>query len=120
MRVDIGCGADIAVPQPFLNLLQTHAIGIQQAGTAMSQIMKTYLFQLVLCQENLEMLGDEIGLHQFSDGVYIDVIQVVTTVTCSANLTVDFLLFFNSRNSFSKGATRGSVLQLDFVFVVSL
>jgi hypothetical protein len=35
MRVDIGCGADIAVPQPFLNLLQTHAIGIQQAGTAM-------------------------------------------------------------------------------------
>ena len=94
MRVDIGCGADIAVPQPVLNLLQTHAIGIQQAGTAMSQIMKTYLFQLVLCQENLEMLGDEIGLHQFSDGVYIDVIQVVTTVTCSANLTVDFLLFF--------------------------
>ena len=46
--------------------------------------MKTYLFQLVLCQQNLKMLGNEIGLHQFSNGVYIDVIQVVTTVTCSA------------------------------------
>ena len=28
----------------------------------MSQIMKTYLFQLVLCQQNIKMLGDEIGL----------------------------------------------------------
>lgn len=34
MRVDIGCGADVAVPQPFLNLLQAHTIGVQQAGTA--------------------------------------------------------------------------------------
>ena len=95
MRVDIGCGADVAVPQPFLNLLQAHTIGVQQAGTAVSKIMKTYLFQLVLCQENLEMLGDEIGLHQFSNGVHIDVIQVVITVTYSANLAVDFLLLFH-------------------------
>ena len=77
MCVDIGCGADIAVSQPFLNLLQAHTIGIEQTGTAMSQIMKTYLFQLVLCQQNLKMLGNEIRLHQFSNGVHIDVIQIV-------------------------------------------
>ena len=65
MRVDIGCGADVTMPQPFLNFFQTHTIGVQQAGTAVPEIMKTYLFQLVLCQENLEMLGDEIGLNDF-------------------------------------------------------
>ena len=35
MCVNIGSGADVAVPQPFLNLLQAHTIGIQQTGTAM-------------------------------------------------------------------------------------
>ena len=34
MRVDIGCGADVTMPQPFLNFFQTHTIGVQQAGTA--------------------------------------------------------------------------------------
>ncbi len=35
MCVDIGCCADIAVSQPFLNLLQAHTIGIEETGTAM-------------------------------------------------------------------------------------
>ena len=35
MCVNIGSGADVAVPQPFLNLLQAHTIGIEQTGTAM-------------------------------------------------------------------------------------
>ena len=35
MCVDIGSSADVAVPQPFLNLFQAHTIGVQQTGTAM-------------------------------------------------------------------------------------
>ena len=35
MCVNIGSGADAAVSQPFLNLLQAHTIGIEQTGTAM-------------------------------------------------------------------------------------
>ena len=35
MCVNIGSGADVAVPQPFLNLLQAHTIGIEQTGTTM-------------------------------------------------------------------------------------
>ena len=65
VRVNIGCGRDIAMSQPFLYFFQAHSIGIQQAGAAMSQIMKTYLFQLVLCQQNIKMQGDEIGLDGF-------------------------------------------------------
>ena len=40
MCVNIGSSADVAVSQPLLNLFQAHTIGIQQTGTAISQIMK--------------------------------------------------------------------------------
>ena len=40
------------------------------------------------------MLGNEIGLHQFSNGIHIHVFQIVVAVAAAANLTVDFLLLF--------------------------
>ena len=40
MCVNIGSSADVTMPQPFLNFFQAHTIGVQQTGTAMSQIMK--------------------------------------------------------------------------------
>ena len=46
MCVDIGCGADVTMPQPFLNFFQAHTIGVQQAGTTVPKIMKSYLFSL--------------------------------------------------------------------------
>ncbi len=35
MCINVACCADVAVTQPLLNLLQAHAIGIEQAGAAM-------------------------------------------------------------------------------------
>ena len=35
MGIDIAGGADIAVPQPLLNLFQAHAVGVKQACAAM-------------------------------------------------------------------------------------
>ena len=35
MCINVACCADVAVPQPLLNLLQAHAIGIEQTGTTM-------------------------------------------------------------------------------------
>ena len=35
MGVDVGCGGNIAVSQPLLNLLQAHTIGIQKTRAAM-------------------------------------------------------------------------------------
>ena len=35
MCINVACRADVAVPQPLLNLLQAHAIGIEQTGAAM-------------------------------------------------------------------------------------
>ncbi len=35
MCINVACRADVAVTKPLLNLFQTHAIGIEQAGAAM-------------------------------------------------------------------------------------
>ena len=32
MCINVACSADVAVPQPLLNFLQAHAIGIEQTG----------------------------------------------------------------------------------------
>lgn len=36
MCINVARRADVAVTEPLLNLLQTHAIGIEQTGAAMS------------------------------------------------------------------------------------
>ena len=35
MYINVACCADAAVTEPLLDFLQTHAIGIEQAGAAM-------------------------------------------------------------------------------------
>ena len=35
MCINVACGADVTVAEPLLNLFQTHAVGIEQAGAAM-------------------------------------------------------------------------------------
>lgn len=93
MGVDIGGGSNITVTKPFLNVLQCNTIGIQQAGAAVAQIVKTNLFQIVLSENLGEVLGDEIGLDQASHGIHIDVIKVVFAVAVSAELLINTLLF---------------------------
>lgn len=39
MRIDVGCSGNIAVAEPFLNLLHGDAVGQQQTGTAMTKIV---------------------------------------------------------------------------------
>ena len=73
MGIDIGCGGNIAVPQPLLNLLQAHTIGIQKTRAAMSQITKTNPSHIVFLQQVGEMLRQIAGFHQLTDFVDIDV-----------------------------------------------
>ena len=71
MCINVACCADVAVPQPLLNLLQAHAIGIEQTGAAMAQIVKTDTLHLVCYQKIREMLTQEIGSNPLSHRVYI-------------------------------------------------
>ena len=41
VRVDVRCGAEITVSQPFLDLLHRNAVGQQKAGTAVSKVVQS-------------------------------------------------------------------------------
>ena len=41
MCINVACCADVTVTEPLLNLLQAHAIGIEQTGAAMVQVVET-------------------------------------------------------------------------------
>ena len=71
MGINIAGGADIAVPQPLLNFLQAHAVGVKQACAAMAQVVEADTLHLVCYQKIREMLAQEIGPNPFSHRVYI-------------------------------------------------
>ena len=71
MYINVACCVDVTVTQPLLNLLQAHAIGIEQTGTAMAQIVKADTLHLVCDQKIREMLTQKVGLNPLSHRVYI-------------------------------------------------
>ena len=71
MCINVACCADVTVTQPLLNLLQAHAIGIEQTGAAMAQIVKADTLHLVCDQKIREMLTQKVGLNPLSHRVYI-------------------------------------------------
>ena len=75
MCINVACRADVAVPQPLLNLLQAHAIGIEQTGAAMAQIVKADTLHLVCDQKIREMLTQKVGPNPLSHRVYISFLQ---------------------------------------------
>ena len=70
MCINVACCADVTVTEPLLNLLQAHAIGIEQTGAAMAQIVETDTLHLVCDQKIREMLAQEIGSNPLSHRVY--------------------------------------------------
>ena len=47
MCINVACCADVTVTKPLLDFLQAHAIGIEQTGTTMAQIVKADTLHLV-------------------------------------------------------------------------
>ena len=85
MCINVACCADVTVTQPLLNLLQAHAIGIEQTGTAMAQIVKADTLHLVCDQKIREMLAQEIGPNPLSHRVYIKTQLGARTFNKTAN-----------------------------------
>lgn len=94
MCINVACRADVAVPQPLLNLLQAHAIGIEQTGAAMAQIVKADTLHLVCYQKIWEMLAQEIGPNPLSHRVYIDIVKIIGAIAFAADLPILLLLLF--------------------------
>ena len=80
MGINIAGGADIAVPQPLLNLLQAHAVGVKQACAAVAQVVETDTLHLVCYQKIWEMLAQEIGPNPLSHRVYIDIVKIIGAI----------------------------------------
>ena len=85
MCINVACCADVTVTQPLLNLLQAHAIGIEQTGAAMAQIVKADTLHLVCDQKIREMLAQEIGPNPLSHRVYIKTQLGARTFNKTAN-----------------------------------
>lgn len=49
MGVDIRRSGEVAVSQPLLNILEGNAVGQQQAGAAVAQIVKAHLRYPLFC-----------------------------------------------------------------------
>ena len=82
MTVNIRRRADVAVTQPLLNMLEGNAVGQQQAGAAVTQIVKAHPAQAVVLQEFWECRGQIIGPHPLAQLVhkYKSIIFVIVTV----------------------------------------
>lgn len=75
--------------KPYLNLLHRDAATQEQAGTCMTEVVESNFFQIVLFDEPCEMLCDIVGAKDLSGLVHADVIEVVSTIACYAQLNID-------------------------------
>ena len=80
MCINVACCADVTVTKPLLNFLQAHAIGIEQTGAAMAQVVETDTLHLVCYQKIREMLAQEIGPNPLSHRVYIDIVKIIGAI----------------------------------------
>ena len=94
VRVDIRRRAEIAVPQPLLNLLHRDAVGQQKTGAGVPKIMQTDDAQVVLFKNPLEAVRQRVRLQPFPDLVHADVVQIVRAVGAPAEPAVVLLLLF--------------------------
>ena len=95
MGINIAGGADVTVTKPLLDFLQAHAIGIEQTGTTMAQVVETDTLHLVCYQKIREMLTQKVGPNPLSHQVYIDIVKIIGAIAFAADLPILLLLLFH-------------------------
>ena len=76
MGVNIGGGGEVAVTQPFLNLLHGNAVCQKKAGATMTQVMKADRTQTVFLQQLRELLGNIVGADDVPDLVHTQIAEI--------------------------------------------
>ena len=84
VAVNIRRGGEVAVAQPLLNVFERHAVGQQQAGTAMAKVVKAHPAQAVTLQEFWECRGQIIGPHPLAQLVHKHKAIILVIVTVAA------------------------------------
>ena len=119
MCINVACCADVAVTEPLLNLLQAHAIGIEQTGAAMAQIVKADTLHFVCDQKIREMLAQEIEPNPLSHWVYIDIVKIIGAIAFAADLPIQLLLLFHFIEHLLTGRDQGKCLAARLCFFLS-
>ena len=101
--VDIAGGGDVAVAKPLLNVFQGNAVGIEQAGTGMPQIVEADFLHPIALQNQREMLGQEARRDELSHLVDVDVVQVALVIALAAEPPVLRLLCLFPKQGILKG-----------------
>lgn len=101
--VDIAGGADVAVTKPLLNIFQGNAVGIEQAGAGMSQIMEADFLHPVALQNQRKVLGQEARRDELAHLVDIDIVQVTLVIALAAEPPVLRLLCLFPKQGILKG-----------------
>ena len=77
--------------QPLLNVLEGNAVGQQQAGTAVTQIVKAHPAQAVALQKSRKRVGQVIHPHPLAQLVHEYKAVILVIVTVAADLLIEFL-----------------------------
>ena len=116
MGINIGGRAEIRVTEPFLDLLQRHAVGQQQAGAAMAKIMKTHLRHPVFCYVLRKVLCQIVRAHALSQLVHKDITVVLVVIAIAANFLVELLGLFYLLKVVAEAPHQGKRSQARFGF----
>lgn len=100
MCIDICCGAEVAVAEPFLNLLHHHAMLQQQRGAAVAQIMETNVPQRIDLQNTAEAVGEIGRLDAFTQLIDADISVVFLVPGTAADLPILILLCLQTKQHF--------------------
>ena len=93
MGVNVGCGAEVAVPQPFLDLLQRHPVGQQQAGAGMPEIVEADDPQPAVFQQQIEVVRQKMRRQPPTDLVDADVAVILEVIAVAAQPLYVIVLF---------------------------
>lgn len=90
------------MPKPFLNLFQAHTMCVQETGAAMPKIVKSDLFQLIICKDNSEVLSNEVWSYKLAQLIHINVVQILSAIRAATYPPIGFLLRFHTKQQLLK------------------
>lgn len=64
--VDVRRGGEVAVPQPLLNVFEGDAVGQQQAGTAMTHVVKSNMFRADFFDDPVVKSAESVRVPRFT------------------------------------------------------
>ena len=92
MGIHNGCG-QLCVTKDFLDSQNVSAVGKQNAGTAMAEIVESDNFQIVLCEKKVEVLRKYIRGNQFPIFISNEIVVPVLIVRAAPNYAVCIVTF---------------------------